>query len=51
MTAFHLLGNRVERQIQFVEHMKISDYRYVSMVGIVKIGVVTFIFFYIRVYK
>ena len=24
MTAFHLLGNRVERQIQFVEHMKIS---------------------------
>ena len=24
MTAFHLSGNRVERQIQFVEHMKIS---------------------------
>lgn len=30
---------------------KISGYRYVSMVGIVKIGVVTFIFLYIRVYK
>ena len=31
--------------------MKIPGYRYVSMVGIVKIGVVTFIFLYIRVYK
>ena len=31
--------------------MKIPGYRYVSMVGIVKIEVVTFIFLYIRVYK
>ena len=30
---------------------EIPGYRYVSMVGIVKIGVVTFIFLYIRVYK
>ena len=30
MTAFHLLGNRVERQVQFVEHMKISVCRAVG---------------------
>ena len=33
------------------KEVQISGYRYVSMVGIVKIGVVTFIFLYIRVYK
>lgn len=31
VTAFHLLGNRVERQVQFVEHMKISVSRCVYL--------------------